>query len=408
MTETEQIKREVLASIDERADEAVAMFREFVRIPSVYKDVAALRRSSEFIADLLSSAGVPASLVDSGSPGKLSVLGRIQGKRPEAGRSLILNGHMDIYPPSKSWTMDPFVGVLKDGRLYGQGTDDMKAGIVAMTLATCFLARRGIQLCGDLYLHAIPNHYNGGDGTRTALSTGLKADFAIVGEPTDMKVAVAQCGILYVNVTVTGVATHVSSQRMGVHPVPHAARLIDALREIRFPPAESDPHGGACHLNISAVHAEGLHRSLVPDDCTFTGDIRFTPTLGRDGAYRAVQQVVEEYARAEKGIKVDLAVDPTCVRNPRNATVVSPDAPISQAVARSAAEVLGRGSETICHPAWPDTPVFNDMGVQAVTFGPGSIACYWPDEYVEIKDYLDAIKVYCLTALDTCRCAATN
>jgi acetylornithine deacetylase/succinyl-diaminopimelate desuccinylase-like protein len=297
MTAIEQIKKEVLASIDYRADEAVSVFREFVRIPSIYKDVSALRRSSEFIADQLTSSGVQAELVDSGSPGKLSVLGRIPGRRPDAGRSLILNGHMDIYPPGKSWTLDPFVGVVKDGRIYGQGTDDMKAGIVAMTLATCFLAKHGIHLCGDLYLHAIPNHYNGGDGTRTALNSGLRADYAIVGEPTDMKVAVAQCGILYVNVTVTGVSTHVSSQNLGVHPIAHAARLMAALKEIQFPSPETDPHGGSCHLNISAVHAEGLHRSLVPDDCTFTGDVRFTPTLGREGAYRAVEQVVENYAR---------------------------------------------------------------------------------------------------------------
>jgi acetylornithine deacetylase/succinyl-diaminopimelate desuccinylase-like protein len=142
----------------------------------------------------------------------------------------------------------------------------------------------------------------------------------------------------------------------------------------------------------------------VPDDCRFTADIRFTPSLGRDGAYRAVEEVVEGYLRGHAGVAVELAVDPTCIRNPRHATVVASDAPISQAVAGAAADVLGRSSGVICHPAWPDTPVFNDMGIQAVTFGPGSTACYWPDEFVEIKDYLDAIKVYCLTAMDTCGC----
>jgi acetylornithine deacetylase/succinyl-diaminopimelate desuccinylase-like protein len=139
-----------------------------------------------------------------------------------------------------------------------------------------------------------------------------------------------------------------------------------------------------------------------------TADIRFTPSLGRDGAYRAVEQIIEKYAKADDRLRIDLAVDPTCIRNPRNATEVSLDAPISQVVARSAAEILGGPRDVICHPAWPDTPVFNDMGIQAVTFGPGSTACYWPDEYVEIGDFISAIKVYALAALDVCRCATVR
>lgn len=397
------IRQEVLARIDAEAEAFVDAFRQFVRIPSIYKDLAALRRASEFIADVLTSAGVKTGLVASGSPGKVSVLGRIPGTGRDGGHSLILNGHMDIYPPSKAWSMDPYSGIVRQGRLYGQGTDDMKAGILAMTLAVSCLSRMGVKLAGDLYLHAIPNHYNGGDGTRTALDTGLRADFAIVGEPSDLKIAVAQCGILYVNVTVTGIPTHGTSQELGVHPVSHAARLVEALREIQFPSPASDPHGGSCHFNISAISAEALHRSLVPEECRFTGDIRFTPSLGRDGAYKAVEAIIDRYAVTDRRLKIDLVVDPTCVRNPRNATSVPADAAINQILSRAIEHVLGRPSEMICHPAWPDTPVFNDHGVQAVTFGPGSTACYWPDEYVEINDYLSAVKIYALAALDACQ-----
>jgi acetylornithine deacetylase/succinyl-diaminopimelate desuccinylase-like protein len=396
------IEDQVIADLDARADRAVATFQEFVRIPSVYKDVPALRLSSEFIADVLAGAGVPAMLVPSGTLNKVSVLGRLRGALPEQARSLILNGHLDVYPPSKAWTIDPFAGVVRDGRIYGQGTDDMKAGILAMTLAVCALARSGVALAGDLHLHAIPNHYNGGDGTRSALDNGLRADFAIVGEPSDLKIAIAQCGILYVNVTVTGIPTHVTSQHLGVHPVTHAARLIQSLYGIRLPSPDDDPYGAACHLNVSALHAEGGHRSLSPEQCTFTGDIRFTPSLGRDGAYQAVREIVNGYETDDARLKIELAIDPTCIRNPRNATAVPADAPITRMLSRSIQQVLGRPAEMICHPAWPDTPVFNDMGVQAVTFGPGSTACYWPDEHVEIDDFLDAIKIYALTALQAC------
>jgi acetylornithine deacetylase/succinyl-diaminopimelate desuccinylase-like protein len=396
------IQRQLLERVDADRDRFVETFRGFIQVPSIYKDLAALRRASEFIADTLTTAGVPGSLVESGSPGKVSVLARLAGVRPERGRSLILNGHMDIYPPAKAWTMDPYSGIVRQGRIYGQGTDDMKAGILAMTLAVGTLSKMGVKLCGDLYLHAIPNHYNGGDGTRTALDDGLRADYAIVGEPSDLKIAVAQNGILYVNVKVSGIPTHVTSQSLGIHPIPHAARLIEALRAIQFPPPHTDPHGGACHLNISALHAEGAHRSLVPEECTFTGDIRFTPSLGRDGAYSAVEQVIERFAATERQLKIELAVDPTCIRNPRNATSVPQDAAITRILAKAIERVLGRSAETICHPAWPDTPVFNDNGVQAVTFGPGSTACYWPDEYVEVDDFIAAIKIYALTALDAC------
>ena len=84
------------------------------------------------------------------------------------------------------------------------------------------------------------------------------------------------------------------------------------------------------------------------------------------------------------------------------ATAVASDAPITRMLSGSIEQVLGRPAEMICHPAWPDTPVFNDVGVQAVTFGPGSTACYWPDEHVEIDDFLNAIKIYALTALRAC------
>src|SRR5687768_5804130 len=156
---TAAIEREVISAIDAQAERFVDDFRSFVQVPSIYKDLAALRRASEFIADTLAAARVEGSLVASGSPGKVSVLARLPGVRPERGRSLILNGHMDIYPPSSLWTMDPYAGIVRQGSIYGQGTDDMKAGILAMSLAVATLSRVGVKLCADLHLHAIPNHY---------------------------------------------------------------------------------------------------------------------------------------------------------------------------------------------------------------------------------------------------------
>src|ERR1700727_2621572 len=167
-------------------ERSLELYRELLQVPSVWGDARELTRAADLLAGTLSDAGLEVELPDSGTPGMPMLLARLRGRA--GGPTLMLAGHMEVYPPSQSWTLDPWGATVRDGRVYAQGAADMKGGTAGMCAAAAVLGRAGIELPGDLVVLAVPNHFEGGEGTRKALRDGLRADAAIVCEPTDLAV----------------------------------------------------------------------------------------------------------------------------------------------------------------------------------------------------------------------------
>ena len=349
---------------------------------------------ARILGEKMSGAGVDVTYPDSGTPGAPNVLAVVGDAASE--RCLLLNGHFDVYPPSESWSFDPFSAPIRDGKLYGPGSTDMKGGTTAMVMATTVLSALGLPKGGKVAALAVPNHFEGGEVTRRALDAGLTAEAAIICEPTDLDICSAQRGILYMMVHVKGVSAHTTHTEVGVNAIEKALPFMQALRSDDFLKPNHDAYGPEKILNIAMIEG-GLRRCLIPEHCTITVDVRFSPSTTAKRILADVRRVIDECARRDPKFRATVEPQDTCVRNPR-----SPmdwiEHPINDALAGAHNAFGGAPAKLACHPAWPDTPIFNERGIPAVTYGPGSKHCYWDEEYVRIDEYLQAIKVYAATA----------
>jgi acetylornithine deacetylase/succinyl-diaminopimelate desuccinylase family protein len=387
------LARRLVELVEAERDAIVEFYRELIRIPSVWGNAAELTRAAELIGSTLSEAGFSVELADSGTEGMPMVLARLPGSG--GGRSLVFNGHMEVYPPSESWTLDPFGGTVREGRLYGQGAADMKGGTAAMTMACRLLATAGGELRGDVVLLAVPNHFEGGEGTRKALRDGLRTDCAINCEPSGLHVLTGQRGILYLTITTRGRAAHTTALAIGVNAIERAARAVEALRAMVPTDSRGTPVAGEKMLNVAMISGGAAH-NLVPEACRLTVDIRFPPDQTQEDVLRDVREAVASVLDDEFSTTVE--PEETCIRNPRSSLRLPDDHPLVRELAAAHELAAGRPAALGFHSAWPDTPIFNVQGIPAVTYGPGSMDCYWDDEFVALDEYLTAVKTYCAAA----------
>jgi acetylornithine deacetylase/succinyl-diaminopimelate desuccinylase-like protein len=389
-----QVEKRIGDYVDQHADDMVGFLKTVVSTRSLWGEVKELASMGKILGERMSSAGVDVFYPDSGTPGAPNVMAVVGNKASP--RSLLFNGHFDVYPPSESWSFEPFSAPIRDGKLYGPGSTDMKGGTTAMVVATTVLAALGLPKNGKAVLLAVPNHFEGGEGTRHALDAGLSAEAAIICEPTDLDICSAQRGILYMMVHVKGVSAHSTHTEVGVNAIENAMRFIGTLRTDSFLKPDNDAYGPEKILNIAMIEG-GLRRCLIPEHCTITVDVRFSPSTTAKNVLADVQRVIDECARRDPKFHATVEPQDTCVRNPRSPMDWIKH-PINDAIG-AAHNAFGKSPvKFACHPAWPDTPIFNERGIPAVTYGPGSKHCYWDDEYVSIGEYLQAIKVYAATA----------
>ncbi len=386
---------QILAAAGDDAERSLELYRELLRVPSVWGDARELSRAAELLGDALSDAGLEVALPDSGTPGMPMLLGRLRG-RP-GGPTLLLAGHMEVYPPSQSWTLDPWAATVRDGRIYGQGAADMKGGTASMCAAAALLGRAGADLPGDLLVLAVPNHFEGGEGTRKALRDGLRADAAIVCEPTDLAVVTGQRGILYLEITVQGRAAHTTALHIGVNAIERAARVVAAVSGMSMHDAAGEPVDAEPMINVAMIGG-GIVHNIVPELCKLTVDIRFPPEQTGEDVLRDVYAAVASATDELAGLPITIEPEATCVRNPRSSLRLPDDHPLVRWLSEVHISATDRPAKLDFHPAWPDTPILNEAGIPAVTYGPGSMDCYWDDESVLVEDYLAAVRSYCLAA----------
>ncbi|MBT2207871.1 M20 family metallopeptidase [Actinomadura sp. NEAU-AAG7] len=386
----------VIGVIDQHEPELVAFLRDLIRIPSVWGDGPALTAAAEHLAAPLAEAGLTVELPDSGTPGMPNVLARTGTGDPAD--ALIFNGHLEVYPPSTSWRRDPFGGEIDGGAIHGVGVADMKAGTAAMTMAAAMLARSGVPLPRDVVVLAVPNHFEGGEGTRQALRDGLRGAYAVNCEPSGLRVLTGQRGIAYVTVTVRGRAAHTTALDIGVNAVARAAEVVREVLAMPITAADGRVLDDVKICNVAQISG-GVAHNLVPERCDITFDFRFPPAQTQDDVLRDVRAAVERALDDLTGFPVEVSLEATCVKNPRSSLRVPDGEGLLADVAAAHRASTGRDAAHGFHQAWPDTPIFWEAGIRAVTYGPGSMDCYWDDESVPVEDYLAAVRTYALAAL---------
>lgn len=312
----------IVDAVDRRFDEQVAFLTELVAHPSTRGNEQSAQR---FMAAQLGERGYEVDVwnvdVDeiSGLPGFSPVIGNyvdainvVASRRcvSAKGRSLILNGHVDVVPtgPLDMWDTPPFEPAVADGWMVGRGAGDMKGGVAANVFALDALRDAGFQPAADVYLQSVVEEECTGNGALACLQRGYRADAAIIPEPFHEHLVDAQIGVIWMRVQLRGVPVHVLEAKSGVNAIEAAIPLIAALRELETQWNSGQKHSayaGVDHpLNLNIGRIEGGDwASSVPAWCRF--DVRMAVYPGDDiaAASKEIEACIRDAAAKDAYLK---------------------------------------------------------------------------------------------------------
>jgi succinyl-diaminopimelate desuccinylase len=411
----------VLAAIDTLTDEAVAFTADLIRMPTVNPPGEMYEDCARLIGTRLAAFGFEVEYhAAEGRPEhtrahpRLNVVGTRRGRTL---RPLVhLNGHFDVVPAGHGWTMDPFGGVVRDGRVWGRGACDMKAGIAAAVFAAEAIRRAGVELNGSVEISGTVDEESGGFAGVAWLAergriSAARTDFAIIPEPLYVdRICVGHRGVYWFEVQTSGRIAHGSMPFHGVNAVDHMGIVLERMRRELQPRLASRMTDvpviprAARHatLNINGIDGgqpvDGIQTPCVADRCRAVFDRRFLIEEGFDATKAEIVELLDAIGRDVSDFKYDLrdllVVHPT--RTPDGSPVVS-------ALDRALHRVLGRGGELVASPGTYDQKHFARIaGVpHCVAYGPGILdLAHQPDEYCDIADLMNATKVIALAVLE--------
>jgi succinyl-diaminopimelate desuccinylase len=413
----------LLRAIESKSDDLVALTADLIRFPTVNPPGEVYRPCAEYLGERLKRRGFEVTYVRAeGTPGdcekypRINVVGRRDGEGK--GPCVHFNGHLDVVQTGAGWTVDPFAGLVKDGRVYGRGACDMKGGLAAAVIAVEALLDSGAKLPGVLEISGTVDEESGGYGGVAYLAergwfTSPRVDHVIIPEPLNVdRVCIGHRGVWWAEIETHGRIAHGSMPFLGDSAIRHMSAVLERFEHELYPALAKRrsnmpvvPDGArTSSLNINSVHGgeseehEGLPAPCVADSCRLVIDRRFLIEESLAGVRGEVRKILDELSRTRKDFRYDLrelfTVEP--VMADRNGPVAS--------AARSAVErVLGREPAIVCSPGTYDQKHVDRIGrlKDCIAYGPGVLElAHKPDEWVGIGDMVDAAKVMALATLE--------
>ena len=420
MEQSPKVIDNLMAVIDAATDEMVEFTRDMLRIPTINPPGDAYVECAELIGRRLETFGFVVDYpVAEGRPEhtashpRMNVVGLKQG---QSMRPLIhLNGHFDVVPVGDGWTVDPFGGMVRDGRIYGRGSCDMKAGITAAIYAAEAIRRAGISMHGSVEVSGTVDEESGGFAGMAWLAeqgrvSSERTDAVIITEPTDTdRIYLGHRGVYWFEIMTRGRIAHGSMPFLGVNAISQMGVVLAEIQQRLLPVLKSRTTSvpvmppGARHptLNINGIAGgqpvDGMQTPCVADMCRAVFDRRFLVEEGFDTARGEIVALLERVARDSPELTYELrdlmVVHP--VQTPDGSTVVA-------ALERSIQTVLGRPAVLAASPGTYDQKhVDRIAGVRnCVAYGPGILdLAHQPDEYCVIDDLVQCTKVLALSLL---------
>jgi len=345
------------------------LVREDSRNPALADDGPGEAPVARLLCDVLRAWDVEAELVEV-APGRPNVVARIAGG---GGPSVMLNGHLDVVG-TQGMTHAPFAAIERDGRLYGRGATDMKGGVAAMC-AAAWRAREAGALAGDVVLAAVVDEEWASIGTRDLVARGVRADAAIVTEPTRLAVCPAHRGFAWVEVTVHGRAAHGSRYDLGVDAIVLAGLVLAELDVLEHEvlPRTVHPLLGRGSVHASTI-AGGAGLSTYPDRCTIGIERRTLPGETAADAVREIEAACERVRSRRPAFRAEVRAGGS-----QSPLALDPGAPLVCAML-GALEAEGEPARVEGLSCWTDAAILHDAGIPALCFGPGDIRLAHADE----------------------------
>jgi succinyl-diaminopimelate desuccinylase len=413
----------LLRAITARSDDIVALTQDLIRFPTVNPPGEAYAPCAEFLGNRLKARGFEVTYLRAeGTPGdsdrypRINVVARREGSGP--GPCVHFNGHLDVVQTGHGWSVDPFAGTVRDGKVYGRGACDMKGGIAAAVVAVEALIDSGLKLPGAIEISGTVDEESGGYGGVAWMAergwfSSPRVDHVIIPEPLNVdRVCIGHRGVWWAEIETHGRIAHGSMPFLGDSAIRHMAAVLERFEHDLYPALSrrhSDmpvvPDGArASTLNINSVHGgegedfEGLPAPCVADSCRMIIDRRFLIEETLEGVKGEVRDLLETLSRERHGFRYDL----------RELFAVAPvmadrDGPVARATRDAVQRVLGREAAVVCSPGTYDQKHVDRIGrlKDCIAYGPGVLElAHQPDEWVGIDDMLASAKVMALSALE--------
>jgi acetylornithine deacetylase len=360
-------------------DPAIRLLRDLVAIDSVNPAIAP-GGAGELavagrIADEMRAIGLQVDVRDA-VPGRPNVVGTLDGRAP--GRTLMFCGHSDTV--GVAGMARPFDPEIRDGRLYGRGSQDMKGGVAAMLTAARAIAEGGGLAAGRLVVAAVVDEEHASAGADALVATH-RADAAVVTEPTGLDIAVAHKGFQWVTVETRGRAAHGSRPRDGRDAILRMGRVLAALETLDRRLQAGPAHAllGTASLHASLIHG-GRELSSYPDRAWLEFERRTLPGETPSAAYVEAVAILEALCAADP----EFDAEAKAVFG-RDAYEVDPKASIP-ADLEHAATAVGVHAARVGMTFWTDAAILGSAGIPAVLFGPGGAGLHSTEEYVLVDD----------------------
>lgn len=411
----------VLHRIDDRVDDLVELTRDLIRFPTINPPGEAYQPCAEYIGKRLAKRGFAIEYVrafdvpgDCDAYPRINMVARREGSR--SGPCVHFNGHIDVVEVGAGWTVPPFDGLVKDGRVYGRGACDMKGGLASAIIAVEALIDTDPEYPGAIEISATVDEESGGFGGVAYLAergwfSAPRVDHVIIPEPLNVdRVCIGHRGVWWAEIETKGRMAHGSMPFLGESAIRHMAAVLDRFEQKLYPKlAEriSDmpvvPDGARqSTLNINSLHGgqaeghDGLPASCVADSCRMIIDRRFLIEESLDEVRSEITDILEDLVKSRPGFQFDIremfAVEPS---------ISDKNGPVAATTAAAIQEVLAVEPSFICSPGTYDQKHIDRIGKlkDCIAYGPGLLElAHQPDEWVGIDDMVAAAKVMALTA----------
>ena len=359
----------------------VELLRLLIRIPSVNPAgtpgtaEVGEQKCAEAVAEFLRACGAHVEM-ETVKPSRPNVIGILPSGAGSRKDRVVFAPHTDTVSVS-GMTIDPFGGELREGKIYGRGASDTKGSMAAMLWAIYEMRERMEHLSHEIWFAGLMGEETGQDGSRNFVANH-RAEFALVGEPTDLQIVHVHKGALWLSITTQGKACHASAPGLGENAIYKMADIIRCIRdEIAHELASiSESLLGSPTVNVGTCHG-GSKVNIVPDRCHVEVDFR---TLPSQDAEQLATGITARLRRIDPSV--------TVTRSISNALFTNPSHPMIQALRKAGGEC--RGASWFC-----DAAIFAQAGIPAVAAGPGSIAqAHTEDEWIAVSDLEAGVEFY--------------
>lgn len=434
---SEDLKKSIAKVLQQDKDFLVSLTQDMVRIPTVnpkFELNPEINREADFqnfLEPIMGEIGLTTELsTPEALPGRPNLVGNLPGTQ---GRSLVLCGHVDVVPVGEieKWTVEPFAANIANDRIYGRGTLDMKGGLAAQVAACRALHKLGIEIEGDLSIHAVVDEEAGGFGAKDLIEKVPVSEATLICEPTWGVINPSEGGLEWVRVTIRGKNAHAgwrynsiypqvpSEDRLepGVNALEYGAMFIMALRELEREWGMNKYHPdmplGLATINPGVMLAGAgigeddrplitTNPAIIPDTCVMEFDLKFMPDEEKDDVRKEFESFVHHFAQQHRWLRENPPKVTWEIGGLHFPPVNTPaDHPLVRSIIANR-KMLGHESQVSGFIAVTDAAHYCGKGSDSVIYGPSGDGFHGIDEYIEIDSLIETSIVVANTIIDWC------